>query len=65
MGRGDEAMAEIKKAQQLDPLSRRINANVGGVVLYSARRYDEAIKELERLMELQPDDYAAHVESEI
>ncbi|HET9532517.1 MAG TPA: protein kinase, partial [Blastocatellia bacterium] len=45
MGRHDEAIARIKRAQELDPLSLIINS-VHGRILYSARFYDEAISQL-------------------
>ncbi|MEE9293346.1 MAG: tetratricopeptide repeat protein [Phycisphaerae bacterium] len=51
LGRHDEAIAEVKRARELDPLSLRINANVG-LMFYWARRYDQAIKELLRALEL-------------
>jgi len=54
MGRLDEAMAAIKRARQLDPLSPRINANVG-LFLYLTLHYDQAINELSKAMELDPD----------
>ena len=41
LGRNDEAIAEIKKAQQLDPLAVPVTRAVGWV-LYFARRYAEA-----------------------
>ena len=41
-GREQEALAEITRAHQLDPLSPIISAQVGAVYVY-ARRYDEAI----------------------
>jgi TolB-like protein/Flp pilus assembly protein TadD len=50
MGRHQEALNQIHIAQQLDPLSVIINANVG-YTLYVARRYDEAIAELRRTVE--------------
>jgi tetratricopeptide (TPR) repeat protein len=59
MGRHGEAIEEIKKARQLDPLSPRINANVGNN-LYLARQYDQAIEELNKALELNPNDPAAH-----
>ncbi|HYM81873.1 MAG TPA: protein kinase [Candidatus Limnocylindria bacterium] len=51
-GRHDEAIAEIRAARQLDPLSLIINTAVGGC-LYEARRYDDAIHELRRTLELE------------
>jgi tetratricopeptide (TPR) repeat protein len=50
VGRFDEAIAE---ARQLDPLSIVTNALVG-VVLYRARHYDEALAELKRTIEMDP-----------
>ncbi len=46
MGRTDEALREIKQAEELDPLSLIIKANVG-TFYYFARDYDHAI-ELQR-----------------
>jgi Tfp pilus assembly protein PilF len=53
MGRNAEAVDEIKKARQLDPLSPRINSNVG-LMLYYARDYDQALMELRKTVELDP-----------
>ncbi|HST21066.1 MAG TPA: tetratricopeptide repeat protein, partial [Blastocatellia bacterium] len=50
MGRYDEAIAEIKRAQELDPLSLIIRA-VSGRIYYCARRYDEAIEQLEKILQ--------------
>ena len=43
LGRFDEAIAEMKKAESLDPLSLVISADVADV-LFAARRYDESIQ---------------------
>lgn len=59
MGRHAEAIAAIKKARELDPLSPRINANVG-LVLYFAREYDHAIEELQKALEMDPTSGAAY-----
>ncbi len=53
LGRFDEALEEIGKAQQLDPLSLAINTGVGHV-LYLSRRYDEAIEQYRKTLELDP-----------
>lgn len=53
MERFDEAIAEIKRAQELDPLSPLANSDVGWVYL-RARRYDDAIKQIQRTLELEP-----------
>ena len=53
LGRHSEAIAEIKKAHELDPLSLIINQGVGGKYMYS-RRYDEALAQFHRTLELYP-----------
>jgi TolB-like protein/Tfp pilus assembly protein PilF/predicted Ser/Thr protein kinase len=52
-GRLDEAIAEARKARELDPLSLPINENVGDI-LYLARRYAEAIDQLRKTLDLDP-----------
>src|SRR6478752_912242 len=59
LGRFDEAIAESKRAIELDPLSPIINADLGQV-LYTARRYDEAIAQLRKTLEIDPTFYYAH-----
>ncbi len=59
MGRLDEAMVEIKKAREVDPLSLPINRNLGGC-LYSSRRYDEAIAQYRIVIEMDPNFASAH-----
>ena len=49
MGRHDEALAEIRRAEQLDPLSLIINA-VEANMLYMARRYDDAIEKCRQII---------------
>jgi TolB-like protein/DNA-binding winged helix-turn-helix (wHTH) protein/Tfp pilus assembly protein PilF len=58
VGRIDEAVAEAKLAQELDPLSIIINY-VLGYNLYVARRYDEAIAQYCKALEIDPTFYAA------
>ena len=58
--RHDEAIAEIKLAQKLDPLAPRISANVG-YLLYLARRYDDAIAELQKAIKMEPRHDATYV----
>jgi TolB-like protein/DNA-binding winged helix-turn-helix (wHTH) protein/Tfp pilus assembly protein PilF len=53
LGRHDQAIAEHERAQQLDPLSLIVNANLTRA-LYWARRYDEAIAQARRTLELDP-----------
>ena len=59
IGRVDEAIAEIRKARELDPLSPAIATDLGKE-LFFARRYDEAIAELRGVLELDPEFVAAH-----
>jgi TolB-like protein/Tfp pilus assembly protein PilF len=59
LGRFDEAIAEAKRAIELDPLSPIINADLGQN-LYCARRYDEAIAQLRKTLEIDPTFYYAH-----
>ena len=51
--RFDEAIAEYRKALQLDPLSEVINTNLG-VELMIARRFDEAREQFRKTLELDP-----------
>jgi tetratricopeptide (TPR) repeat protein len=60
LGRYDDALAEIKRAQQLDPLSVPVNRAVGWV-LYFARRYDEAIEELKKALAMNPEFLGARL----
>lgn len=59
MGRHAEAIQEIKRAQELDPLSLIINA-VAGRTLYYARRYDEAIEQLKNTLQIDQRFGPAH-----
>ena len=60
LGRFDEAIAEGKRAVELDPLSLVINADLGMNYCY-ARRYDEAAAQLRKTLEMDPGYYYAHV----
>jgi TolB-like protein/DNA-binding winged helix-turn-helix (wHTH) protein/Tfp pilus assembly protein PilF len=59
MGRLDEAIAQIKRAQELDPLSLIINT-VLGLRLYHARQYDQAIEQCQKTLEMDPNFAQAH-----
>jgi non-specific serine/threonine protein kinase len=59
MGRHEESFARIKHSQELDPLSLIINVAVGWS-LYFGRRYDEAIEQLRKTLELEPNYPIAH-----
>jgi len=60
MERIDEAIGEVKKAVELDPLSLVANS-VLGLGYYWGRRYDEAIQQLNRTLELDADFPLAHL----
>src|SRR5207248_8424087 len=59
LGRQEEAVAAVKQAQELDPLSLIINAAVGRQ-LYWARQYDQASEQLRKTLELDPKFSATH-----
>jgi TolB-like protein/Flp pilus assembly protein TadD len=58
--RHDEAVPEIRAARRLDPLSLIVNTHEGQF-LYNARRYNEASAPLERVLELAPRFWLAHL----
>jgi tetratricopeptide (TPR) repeat protein len=58
MGRFDEAIAEGRRAEELDPLSAIISTDQGAN-LTRARRLDEAIAQLNRTVTLDPNFYVA------
>ncbi len=51
MGRFDEARVELKKAQELDPLSLLTNTSLGRQ-LYFTRQYDAAVQQLTKTLEM-------------
>jgi tetratricopeptide (TPR) repeat protein len=59
-GRLDASLKELKRAQQFDPLSVYLLTNLGGA-LYYARRYDEAIEQLQNAIDLDPNFWFAHI----
>jgi TolB-like protein len=58
-GRFDEALREMQRAQELDPLSLAKITAVGEV-LYMARRNDEAILAFQKTLEMDPNFGFAH-----
>ena len=60
LGRHDEAVAEIRRAQEISPRSPVIATAVANV-LFLARRFDEAIEQCRRALELDPGSVAAYV----
>jgi TolB-like protein/Tfp pilus assembly protein PilF len=59
LGRHAEAIAEIRTAQSLNPLSSAVNARAG-LVLYFARLYDQAATELRKAVATDPLYYDHH-----
>jgi tetratricopeptide (TPR) repeat protein len=53
MARHDEAIAEGKRAQELDPLTVAIGADLGWAYNH-ARRYDEGIEQCQKVLEMDP-----------
>jgi non-specific serine/threonine protein kinase len=60
MGRFDEAIAEAKRAVELEPLSALHGMNLGWV-LYHSRQHHKAIEVLRDLLQFQPDYGQAHI----
>jgi eukaryotic-like serine/threonine-protein kinase len=62
MNRFPEALAEIKRAQELDPLSLIINANSGLYLFYSGpEHYEEAQRQVEKSLEVDQTFGVAHL----
>jgi TolB-like protein/predicted Ser/Thr protein kinase len=59
MGRTDAALAEIRSALALDPLSPIMNANCA-YTLYAAHRYDDALQQFRKSVELDPNFRPTH-----
>jgi len=59
LGEFDRAIAEVKRALELDPVSGIISASLG-TVYTMARRYDEAIAQGRETVEMHPEFYWAH-----
>src|SRR5205085_4816802 len=59
MGRLDEAIAEVRQALELDPLSLPIGSNIG-LLLYLARRFDEALERFGKNLEMDRTFFYSH-----
>ena len=59
MNRFDEAIAEGRRAEELDPLSVIISADEAYNLIF-ARRYDEAIAQCQRALAVDPNFYYTH-----
>jgi TolB-like protein/DNA-binding winged helix-turn-helix (wHTH) protein/Tfp pilus assembly protein PilF len=60
LGRGDQALAEIKRAREVDPLSLPISV-VAGWILYVERDNDQAIDQFQRTLEMDSNFAIAHL----
>ena len=60
VGDFDKAIAELKRALQLDPLSLIINADLGAGFV-TARRYDEGIAQLRKTIDMDSHFYYAYL----
>jgi TolB-like protein/Tfp pilus assembly protein PilF len=59
LGRHDEAMVEIRQAEQLNPQSAII-ITAAGMIYFNARQFDRALDECRRALELDPGLVQAH-----
>jgi len=59
MARHEEAMAELKRAQSLDPLSLIINTDIG-YADYLARHYDAAFSQYQKVLAMDPSFVPVH-----
>jgi TolB-like protein/Flp pilus assembly protein TadD len=59
LNRVDQAVREIRRAQQLDPLSLNINTSAGWVFIYT-RQYDQAIEQCGKALGIDPEYLSAH-----
>lgn len=59
VGRPDQAIAEARRAHDLDPYSLIINVDLAWK-LYMARRHDQAIEQCRKTIELEPNMFLAH-----
>ena len=59
MGRFDEALDEMSRAQELDPISLEKTAGIGEV-LYYRREYDQAIEQYRKALEMDPNSGFVH-----
>lgn len=59
VGRFEEAITEVNRAQELDPLSPRIYCNASEEYLF-ARNYDRALEAAQRALEIDPGYGGAH-----
>jgi Flp pilus assembly protein TadD len=59
LGRNDEGLGELKKAEALDPLSLIISADLADALVI-AHRYEESMQQSRKTMEMDPSFAVAH-----
>jgi adenylate cyclase len=59
LGRHEEAIVEIHRALEIDPLSSFLTA-IHGWVLFNAHRFDQAVAQLRKAVEVGPDFVLTH-----
>jgi serine/threonine protein kinase/TolB-like protein/Flp pilus assembly protein TadD len=59
LGKSEQAIAEMKKALELDPFSRIYNT-VFGLTYFYARKYDQAEEQFKKAIELNPDFFVTY-----
>jgi TolB-like protein/Flp pilus assembly protein TadD len=59
MGRHDEAIAEMKRAQELDPVSLLVSSDLGWAFFW-AQQYDQAIEQQRKTLEMDPNFYDSY-----
>jgi len=60
LGRFEEAVADMKRSLELEPLSVLANSCLGQI-LYLSRKYDEALEQLRRAVEMDPNFCSSHI----
>jgi serine/threonine protein kinase/tetratricopeptide (TPR) repeat protein len=54
MGRFDEALAQVKQAQAIEPVSLSISTDVGEIYYWS-RQYERAVEQLRSVLQIEPE----------
>ncbi len=60
LGQSCEAITTLERARELDPVSLAINTDLG-VLFYFARRYDDAIQQYQKVLDMDPNFTRAYV----
>jgi tetratricopeptide (TPR) repeat protein len=60
LGRAEEAVAEVRHAQSLDPVSLIIGADAG-MIFYLTRQYDQAVEQCRATLDMDPNYFRARM----